>query len=80
MTVPYTFLKKRITILLMNLAQTEEQKYQSTIYLVNILMKLKEKGDKNQEYSHKLNPLLQFRVRQGICISGEVLPITSIHS
>ena len=45
MTVPYTFLKKRITILLMHLAQTEEQKYQSTIYLLNILLKLKEKGD-----------------------------------
>ena len=35
--------KKRITILLMHLAQTEEQKYQSTIYLLNILLKLKEK-------------------------------------
>ena len=44
MAVPYTFLKKkRITILLMHLAQTEEQKYQSTIYLLNILLKLKEK-------------------------------------
>ena len=42
MAVPYTFLKKRITILLMHLAQTEEQKYQSTIYLLNILLKLKE--------------------------------------